>query len=316
MKIVTLTLNPALDKSTRVEQLQPKKKLRCDNPVYEAGGGGINISRAIKILGGNSLAMYAAGGPAGETIHDLLAEDGIEQQWIEVRNPTRVNFMVLEKSTSHQYRFGMPGKALEAEEQDSMMKAIQNLPRDVEYIVGSGSLPPGVSSDFYGKIVQVAKERHIKSLIDTSGEALIHAADKGPFIMKPNLGELSTLAGRDELSGLEQEEIARKIIREGKAEILVVSMGARGAMVVTKDRIEYVIPPTVKQKSTVGAGDSMVAAILLSLSRGEKLLDAVKWGVAAGTAATITPGTELCRKDDVERIFRWLNNNSKAAEKS
>ena len=186
------------------------------------------------------------------------------------------------------------------------MEAIQNLPRDVEYIVGSGSLPPGVSSDFYGRIVKVANERKIKCLIDTSGEALIHVAEKGPSILKPNLGELSTLAGKDELSGLEQEEIARKIIHEGKAEILIVSMGARGAMLATKDRIEYVSPPTVKQRSTVGAGDSMVAALLLSLSRGEELLDAVKWGVAAGTAATMTPGTELCRKDDVERIFRWL----------
>lgn len=309
MKIVTLTLNPALDKSTNVEQLQPKKKLRCDSPVYEAGGGGINISRAIKILGGNSLAMYAAGGPAGQTIHDLLAEDGIEQQWIKIKNPTRVNFMVMEKSTNHQYRFGMPGKKLEAGEQDSIMEAIQNLPEDVEYIVGSGSLPPGVSSDFYGSIVHLAKKRKIKCLIDTSGEALVHAAKKGPCIMKPNLGELSTLAEKDELSGLEQEEIARKIIRESKVEILIVSMGPRGAMLVTEDRIEYVIPPTVKQKSTVGAGDSMVAGLLLSLSRGEKILEAVKWGVAAGTAATMTPGTELCRRDDVERIYSWFKNN-------
>ncbi len=309
MKIVTLTLNPALDKSTRVEQLQPTKKLRCENPVYEAGGGGINISRAIKILGGNSLAMYAAGGPAGETIHDLLAEDGIEQQWIKVKNPTRVNLVVMEKSTNHRYRFGMPGAALDAGEQDSIMEAIRNLPGDVEYIVGSGSLPPGVSADFYGSIVNLAKKRNIKCLIDTSGEALMRVAEKGPCIMKPNLGELSRLAGKDELSGLEQEDIARRIISEGKAEILIVSMGARGAMVATKERIEYVIPPTVKQKSTVGAGDSMVAGLLLSLSRGEKILDAVKWGVAAGTAATMTPGTELCRRDDVERIFSWLKNN-------
>ncbi len=310
MKIVTLTVNPALDKSTRVDRLRPKSKLRCENPVYEAGGGGINISRAIKILGGNSLAMYAAGGPAGETIHDLLAEDGIEQHRIDVKNPTRVNFMVMEKSTNHQYRFGMPGTALEAGEQEAIMEAIENLSGDVEYIVGSGSLPPGVPSDFYGSIVQLAKKRNIKCLIDTSGEALVHAAKKGPCIMKPNLGELSILAGKDELSGLEQEEIARKIIHESKVEMLIVSMGARGAMLATKDRIEYVIPPTVMQQSTVGAGDSMVAGLLYALSRGEDILDAVKWGVAAGTAATMTPGTELCRKDDVEKIFSWINDKN------
>mgnify|MGYP002795422805 CR=1 FL=1 len=121
--------------------------------------------------------------------------------------------------------------------------------------------------------------------------------------MKPNLGELSTLAGKQEISGLEQEEIAKKVINEGKAEILIVSLGARGAMVVTPETIDYVIPPTVKQKSTVGAGDSMGAGLSLSLSRGDELREAVKWGVAAGTAATITPGTELCRKKDVEKIF-------------
>ncbi len=307
MKIITLTLNPALDKSTTLEQLQSEKKLRCTTPIYEPGGGGINISRAIKILGGNSMAIYAAGGSAGKKIHELLSREGIEQKWIKTKNSTRENFVVLEKSTNHQYRFGMPGKELYSEEQQEVMEAIQNLPSDVEFIAGSGSLPPGVPADFYGKVAQKAKDRKIKCLIDTSGEALIQAAKMGLCIMKPNLGELSKLVGKDEISGFEQEKIAREIIHQGKAEILFVSMGARGAMLATKDRIEYVIPPTVKQKSTVGAGDSMVAGILLSLSKGEKLYEALKWGVAAGTAATMTPGTELCRKEDAEEIYSWLN---------
>ncbi len=307
MKIVTLTLNPALDKSTSIDKLQPEKKLRCEEPNYEPGGGGINVSRAINILGGESLAIYAAGGPAGDKIHELLEQEGINQDRIKVKDPTRENLMVMEKSTGNQFRFGMPGGNVSKEELQNCLDAIKDLPEDVQYLVASGSLPPDAPDDFYGTIAQIAKKKNIQCVVDTSGKALVKAAEMGVCIMKPNLGELSTLAGKEEISGLEQEEIAKKVINEGKADILIVSLGARGAMVVTKNKIEYVVPPTVKQDSTVGAGDSMVAGLVFSLSRGDDLSDAVKWGVAAGTAATITPGTELCRKKDVEKIFEWLS---------
>lgn len=306
MKIVTLTLNPALDKSTYVERLQPDKKLRCEEPTYEPGGGGINVSRAIKILGGESLAIYATGGAAGKKIEKLLKEEGLNQQPISIKNETRENLVVVDRSTSNQYRFGMPGGKISEEELQNCLKTVKELPDDVEYLVASGSLPPGAPDDFYGEIARIAKQRNIKCVIDTSGNALSKAAEAGVCIMKPNLGELSKLAGKEKISGLEQEEIAKKVIAEGKAETLIVSLGARGAMVATKDKIEYVVPPTVKQESTVGAGDSMVAGIILSLSRGDKLMDAVNWGVAAGTAATMTPGSELCRKEDVETIYKWL----------
>ncbi|HSP12251.1 MAG TPA: 1-phosphofructokinase family hexose kinase [Salegentibacter sp.] len=307
MKIVTLTLNPALDKSTSIDRLQAQKKLRCEAPVYYPGGGGVNVSRAIKILGGDSLAIYAGGGPVGDKMEELLKKEGVNQQRINIKNNTRENFMVFESSTGNQYRFGMPGANIGQEGLQKCLDAINNLPNDVKYLVASGSLPPDAPDDFYGTIAGIAKRKNIKCLVDTSGKALVKAAEMGVCIMKPNLGELSSLAGKEKISGLEQEEIAKKIINEGKTEILIVSLGARGAMIVTKDTIEYVVPPTVKQDSTVGAGDSMVAGLILSLSRGDALLDAVKWGVAAGTAATITPGTELCRKKDVEIIFKWLN---------
>lgn len=307
MKIVTLTLAPALDKSTSIERLRPEKKLRCEEPTYEPGGGGINVSRAIKILGGESLAIYAAGGPEGDKIEDLLKKEAVDQHCIRIKNPTRENVVVMEKSTNNQYRFGMPGSELSKEELQKCLQAIQDLPDDVEYLVASGSLPPGVPDDFYGKIAKIAQDRNIKCVVDTSGNALLRAAETGVCMMKPNLGELSQLADKEQITGMEQEEIARKIIEDGKASILVVSLGARGAMVVTQDKVEYVVPPTVKQNSTVGAGDSMVAGMILSMSRRDDLMEAVKWGVAAGTAATMTPGTELCRKEDVEEIFEWLS---------
>lgn len=313
MKIVSLTLNPALDKSTSAERLQPSKKLRCKQPAYEPGGGGINVSRAINILGGESLAVYAAGGPAGEKIYELLKKQGVSQELIPVKNPSRENLMVMEDSTGNHFRFGMPGTELSQQELQSCLDYLRVLPGDVEYLVASGSLPPGAPDNFYGEIAGIARKKNIKCVIDTSGEALLKSAESGVCIMKPNLGELSQLAGKQQITGMEQEEIARKVIDQGKATILLVSLGARGAMVVTRDTIEYVVPPTVKQNSTVGAGDSMVAGFVLSLSRGEDLRDAVKWGVAAGTAATMTPGTELCRKKDVENIFEWLKKNQEQA---
>lgn len=307
MKIATLTLNPALDKSTAIDRLKPEKKLRCDDPRFDPGGGGINVSRAIKILGGESLAIYAAGGLEGEKLKELLNLEEIKQEIIAIEKPTRENLVVFDRSTQNQYRFGMPGSALNKQEIQKCIDFIKNLPSQVEYLVLSGSLPPGVPDDLYGKLAGIARDKKIKCIVDTSGKALVKASEAGVYLMKPNLGELSELAGKEEISGIEQEEIARKLIKEGKAEILIVSLGPRGAMLVTKDSIDYIVPPTVKQSSTVGAGDSMVGSLILSLSKGDSLQDALKWGVAAGTAATMTAGTELCRKKDVQNIFKWLS---------
>lgn len=311
MKIVTLTLNPALDKSTTIKQLIPEEKLRCEEPTYEPGGGGINVSRAIRIMGGETLAIYLAGGPAGQKMEELLREEGIEQKVIRGKKNTRENFMVMESSTNNQFRFGMPGEEVSKEELDACLQAIKELPDEVEYLVASGSLPPGAPDDFYGQIAQLAQERNIQCVVDTSGKALQKAAEMGVCLMKPNLRELSQMAGKEMISAMEQEEIANQIIKEGKAKMLIVSLGARGAMLVTDNKIQYVVPPTVAQQSTVGAGDSMVAGIVLSLSRGDELSEVIKWGVAAGTAATMTPGTELCRREDVEEIYNWLKEKEK-----
>lgn len=307
MKIATLTLNPALDKNTRVEKLLPAKKLRCEKPEYEAGGGGLNVSRAISILGGSSIAIYAAGGAAGDKLDALLNAEGITENRIRIQKETRVNLLVTEISTGNQFRFGMPGNDLSPGEINKCMDEVKNLPDGIEYLVASGSIPPGAPVDLYAQISEIARGKNIKFILDTSGDGLIKAAHTGLYMIKPNLRELSQIAGKEQINGLEQEEIARRIISEGKTEIVVLSMGPRGAMMLTRDLLEYVVPPTVKPTSTVGAGDSMVAAIVLSLSRGDDLRTALKWGVSAGTAATLTSGSELCRKEDVERIFHWLN---------
>lgn len=307
MKIATLTFSPALDKNTWIDRLLPEKKLRCDEPEYEPGGGGINVSRAISFMGGESLAIYAAGGSSGEKIADILAKEGVtSQRWIKTKRSTRVNLLVTEKTSGNQYRFGMPGDPLGENEIEECLDAIRNLPEGIEYLVASGSPPPNAPDDLYVTIKHILGKRNIRFVVDAPGKALENAVNTGVWMIKPNLRELSQIAGKEEIAGTDQEDIASGIVNSGKVDVLVLSMGPRGAMMVTRDQTEYVVPPTVKPTSTVGAGDSMVAGIVLSLSRGEDLGTALKWGVAAGTAATMTSGKDLCKKDDVERIFRWL----------
>ncbi len=301
-KIVTVTINPVIDKSTIVAGIVPEKKLRCEAPKFEPGGGGINVARAIKKLGGEALAIYPAGGYTGRFLNDLLREEGIETKVIDIKKPTRENLIVVDSISNQQYRFGMPGPELLELEWKACLKSIEE-EEGVEYIVASGSLSPGVPVDIYAQIAGIARAKGARLIVDTSGEALQAAADEGIFLLKPNLAELSSLAGREEINAELVDDVAREVIAKGKCEVVVVSLGAAGAMLVTASEIVHATPPAVKKRSTVGAGDSMVAGIVLSLSKGWDLKDSLRYGVASGTAATMNSGTELCKLKDVKCLY-------------
>ncbi len=308
-EVITITLNPALDKSTHVSHVLPEKKMRCDQPVFEPGGGGINVSRAIKKLGGSSCAWFLEGGPTGQKLCELLKDEGINYWTVKTKNWSRENLMVMEDSTGSQYRFGMPGPETFEDEWKQCLDKLAEMQQNElpKYVIASGSLPPGVPDDFYLQLAAIANKRGFRLIVDTSGDALLKAAGEGVYLLKPNLGELAALAGKDKISAMEQEEIAKQVLDEGKCQVLVVSLGPRGAMLASKENgITYVVPPTVPQQSAVGAGDSMVAGMVMSLVKGCSLDEVVRYGVAAGTAATMTPGSELCRKDDTEKIYKWL----------
>ncbi len=306
MKIVTLTMNPAIDKSSKVDTIKPDSKLRCESPKYQPGGGGINVSRAIHKLGGDSLCAYLAGGPDGALMEKLLKEEGIAQHIMATQSWTRQNFIVVDKSTHQQYRFGMPGAEVEEKEWKQMLKDMEALCQRADYVVGSGSLPVGIPSDFWARLARIAKENNARYIVDTSGEALELATEEGVYLLKPNLGELGALSHKASVTALEQEELAKKLISDDKCEIVVVSMGPQGAMLVAEDKVVYVPAPTVHKKSTVGAGDSMVAGMVLSLSQDKSLTEVVSFGVASGTAATMNEGTGLCKKEDTEKLYQWI----------
>lgn len=311
-KIFTLTLSPALDKSTAVERVIPESKLRCDTPKFEPGGGGINVSRAIHKLGGSSVAIYPVGGHTGELFKDLLNKEGIEQITIPSKNWLRENFIVVETTTNRQFRFGMPGPELFENEWRQILDIVKDKDNEFDYLVVSSSTPKGVPNDFYGQLSAIVKEKNAKLILDTSGPALKEVFNKsGVYLCKPNINELSEIVGEELNTIPQQEKAAMSIIQKGQVEVLVVSLGAFGAFMASKEGVYHVPAPSVNKKSTVGAGDSMVAGITYSLSQGKSLFQSLKYGVACGTAATMNSGTELFKKNDVESLYTWIDEHAK-----
>lgn len=303
-KIITLTLNPALDKNTSVKKLEPEKKLRCNNPDVAPGGGGVNVSRALNNLGIQSTAMYLAGGFAGKHFTDLLAQEAIETNVIEVKDELRENIIIVDESDNKQYRFGMEGAEVAESEWRKVLALLQD--ESFDMIVASGSLPPGIPTDFYKQLATLVNNKKARLVIDTSGAALKDAVDEGVFLIKPNINELASLYGKEDLKKEDADKAAKEIIAKGYCEVIVVSLGADGAMLVTANECHTVNAPDVEKKTTVGAGDSMVAGIIAGLAKKYDWLNILRYGVAAGSAATMSGGTELCKKEDVEMLFKKL----------
>lgn len=303
-QIITLTLNPSLDKSTHFKGLVAEQKIRCEKPRYDAGGGGINVSKAIVKLGGNSLCIHTSGGSAGKMLEELIQKEGIENKVIPTQNWTRENFIAFENTTKAQYRFGFPGNELLEIEKETVIEIIKKI--KVDYLVLSGSLNEGLPADFYQKISETAKASGIKVIVDTSGEPLRKVLEKGVYLIKPNIGELAKLIGVERLALPEVEKAAKTLIEKGSAEVVVVSLGAEGAILVSKDKTEFVNAPKAEKKSTVGAGDSMVGGMVWALSQNKSLKEVIQWGVCCGTAATMNEGTQLFKKEDAEKLFEGL----------
>ncbi|WP_251702260.1 6-phosphofructokinase II [Metapseudomonas boanensis] len=305
-RIVTLTLSPALDLATGIPRLCPNDKLRCSTPVYAPGGGGINVARAIHRLGGEAFALFPAGGSTGQHLVERLNAEGVANRVVPIAEWTRECINVTNQSDGQQYRFVMPGARLAPAEQEALLAALAAIPAP-DYLVISGSLPEGLAADFLPRLLQGAVRNGVRCVVDSTGPALRQALDVGGvFLIKPNLEELSALAGVA-IAGPEQlAQLARGLVEAGCCQGVLVSLGPQGALLVTDSLIERIPAPTVPRRSTVGAGDSLVAAVTLKLAAGAGWLEAARYGVAAGTAAIMTEGSELCRVEETERLFGWL----------
>jgi len=307
MSIVTLTLNPTVDKSSTVDTVASEIKLRCDPPTFDPGGGGINVSRAVHKLGGHSTAVYTKGGGAGDMLAQLLDKEGITQDAMSVSGFTRENLTVFERTTGLQYRFGMPGPELSEEEWQDTID--HTLAVDAMYVVASGSLPPNVPDNYYATLAQRVNSEGKCFVVDTSGDALKACFGADVYLLKPNLYELELLSG-EKFEGEDQLKSAtQRLIAEGLAKVMIVSLGSAGAALITADDFVQYRPPAVPIQSKVGAGDSMVGGVVKRLSESDDeptsddLRDAARWGVAAGTAAVMTPETDLCRAEDAQMVY-------------
>ncbi|MBX9759237.1 MAG: 1-phosphofructokinase family hexose kinase [Beijerinckiaceae bacterium] len=300
--IVTLTLNPAIDGACEADVVRPIHKVRTRNERYDPGGGGINVSRVVRELGGDTLAVYLAGGATGSVFDALIDAAGVPRRRIDITGHTRISNTVFETSSGHEFRFVPEGPLVEHHECARSLEALKETAFD--WLVASGSLPRGIKAGFYPLVGEIAKARGAHFVLDTSGDALKAALDAGGVhLAKPSLGEFEALVGAKLEDPAAQDRAAHELAASGKVALLAITLGRDGALLADGEGVFRMPALPVEARSAVGAGDSFLAAMTLALARGRPAREAFVRGVAAGTAAVLTPGTELCRRSDVNRLF-------------
>lgn len=302
--ILCIGLNPSIDISCTAQTVGPIHKVRTRNEKYDPGGGAVNVARVIDVLGGEPVLAYLSGGTTGPMFEMLLKKYGFSQHCFEMRGSVRVAYMVREECTGLEYRFVPEGPEIGPDELEPLMKFIENF--DADYFVASGSLPCGVPSDSYARLADLTQMKGARFILDTSGEALLEAfAHGGIYLAKPSKHELELYAGH-ELDEAGLRDVATALIAKGVVENLVVSLGSDGALLAHADGVVQLPSPAVKACSAVGAGDSFVGAMTWGVSQGRPVAEAFRFGLAAGAAAVMTPGTDLCRHEDVQMLFGKL----------
>lgn len=299
--VLTITLNPAIDASGEAQVVRPTRKTRMTRLRYDPGGGGINVARVIGMLGGEAEVLYVAGGVMGDLLDRLLARQKLRCRRVTTEGETRISFMVREVETGLEYRFVPEGPPISREALEEAVAAIRGWRGG--YVVASGSLPPGAPEDTYVRMAEEAGRRGLRFVLDTSGAALRRALDGGHlFLVKPSREELEQVAGQSlDEDGIRR--VAMDLVARRRAEAVAVTLGPDGALLATSSGVLREQAIHVRVRSAVGAGDSFLAAMVWALSRGHDMARAFRLGMAAGAAAAMTPGTELCRRDDVFRLY-------------
>lgn len=301
--IATITINPAIDIFVNVARVEPTKKLRCSAPKRDPGGGGINVARVAHRLGGSVAAIYPTGGAIGKLLQRLVEREGIDSVTTPSHVETRENFTAYEEETGTQYRFVLPGSALHRAEWEACLDKLATLPDKPKIVVASGSIPPGVPEDFFARVARCAKKFGAKMVLDTSGAGLKAALAEGVTLIKPNLVELGEFVGEPLNDDADCIAAARKLIADKRVEAVALTLGENGALLITGNGAWRAAPMQIEVVSTVGAGDSFLGGMVAAVAAGEPLERAFRMGVAAGSAAVMSPGTELCHEEDVRRLL-------------
>jgi 6-phosphofructokinase 2 len=301
-RVLTLSLNPAVDMCTSVGRIEPFHKLRCGDARRDPGGGGINVARVIRRLGGDTVALFPAGGPIGRLLEKLLAAEDVKFTSLPISGDTREDLTIDETATGAQFRFVLPGPDMIPAEIERVVDAMKSHMEEAEFLVASGSLPPGVPQDFYARVGQLARAAGVKFILDSSGPALAAALDHDVYMIKPSLRELGELTGE----ALAQEPAwlgaARSLVTLRRVEWVALTLGEMGALLVGRDLVLRASAPKIVPVSTVGAGDSFLGAMVCALANGQDMRGALRLAIASGTAAMLARGTDLAHAADSERL--------------
>ena len=306
--IVTITLNPTVDFATTAPNVVAGPKLRCTEPQFDPGGGGINVSRAIRQLGGTSTALIAIGGAPGAQLLQLLAFEGVATVAFQGPGTTRRSFSVIDESTGGQFRFVTPGPSWTAEDVDRALAGVDRAAGNGSgsLIVLSGSQPPGVAKDFPSILSAHIAGRKARLIVDTSGEALAHLIEEprdAIHVLRMNVEEAEELVGHPLPAREDTADFAQGLARKGVAEFVVVARGADGSVLASADRRWHTTGAKVRVRSAIGAGDSFVGAFTLALARGDSPQEALRFGSAAASATCTTEATQLCELGIVEQLL-------------
>lgn len=301
-RIVTLTLNPAVDLACTAPYVRPTHKIRSFNERFDPGGGGINVARVVHALGGDTLALVMTGGATGRLVEEMLDEAGVPWQALPIQGRNRVSLNVHDQESGQEYRFVPEGPSVSEDEWQSALAVLERI--EAEWIVASGSLPPGVPEDFYAQAATIVRKRGQQFALDTSGAALRAAAAQDIALLKLSLGELEFLAECKLADPQRQEEAVRRLIDGGSAKMIAVSLGAEGALLMTRGGMTRLPALPVDERGAVGAGDSFLAGLLLGLVRGLPDRQALRFALAAGAAAVATYGTAQVARDHVEALYQ------------
>lgn len=304
--VLTVTLNPSLDKSAETDRVIPDTKLRCGPMAREPGGGGINVSRVLHRLGQPTTAAFISGGVEGDEVRDLLDAEGVDQCPICIGGTIRESFMVVESTSGQQFRFAFPGPRLVEHDVARCREAIETAAKGSGLIVFSGSLPPGVPSAFYRDLANVLATPTRRIILDTSGHALRQALEGEISLIKPNLREFEALVGHALPDDAAIDRAALELVSASAVGHIAVSLGAAGVALAGRDRVVRIAAPTVPIRSRVGAGDSALAGIVYGLAQDLDVREAAEIGMAAGSATVMSEGSRLCRKEDVAHLYEGM----------
>jgi len=300
--ILTVTINPSVDRNIEVDRLVFGDRAYILSRSDSAGGRGMNASRVLHSFGAKTLAVVTSGGAAGQRLEKLAAKSGFPVKVVPIHNEIRVNLTITDKQ-GLAIRLNERGPKITPEELARMEKVVANRLESATWLMLCGSIPPGVSSDFYTKLIRMAREHKVKTLLDTDGDALLHGIEAGPTVVSPNQPEAERLLNRALITRAQFLEAATRIKAMG-AETVLLSLGSRGVVAVNANQLLEVIPPRTDAVSPLGAGDALAAAYVWAATKKKDFADCVRWAVAAGTASAMQPGLVFASLEQTKDVFK------------